>query len=265
MEEYKKLTGSKKFIVSNPLPLKKLPTNKEYSVTLKLDGIRYMLFVTSKRDMYLVTRNMKFIEIKEQEEHNIPPNSLFDGELYNNSTYYIFDVIYMNEVDVSGYSLLDRYSIYSNIKSKDNGGVISIKPKRHYFASDRQDLYKISRKLISKSKMDNDGLIFTPMYGKEIYKWKPIITIDLKIKKQINNKWKLYASNNRIFKTIRVSNKENEKYLDGDIVEFKWNNKRRTLVPIKLREDKTDGNYYKVALDNFNLMNKPIKLYESII
>ncbi len=260
MNVYKQLSKSNRFIGIEVLPFKlsNLIHNEEYSVSLKLDGERHLL-LHEKNGSYLINRKMEFTKIDKQ---SLPENTIFDGELYNNK-FYIFDTLFFNGVDTRVFNLQDRIKYYEDIQ---NSFLI---PKKHHIST---DLYNTSRDLINNKTFDIDGLIYTPINSPYIktalpLKWKFNHTIDFKIKVIEYNphyqKWELYAKGNILFKpfpVLTVPYNIAKNYFDNIVVEFIWNNKEETFIPLKIRFDKKDGNYIGVAMDNFNLSKKPINL-----
>jgi mRNA (guanine-N7-)-methyltransferase len=260
MEFYTRLTKVKKFIGINVLPFKltNIIHNDEYSVALKLDGQRH-LFLTTDDGVFLITQRMEFKRF--QTDLILPKGtSLFDGELYKGK-FYIFDTLFYNNVDVRGGTLKDRIEYCKALKAAN----VAYKP--HYII---KDLYKKASELLKTKKYDIDGLIFTPInsvYSKKFppLKWKKDITIDFKIKVveygPTSQEWELYTMNGRVFEPMRrviVDNVKAMKYTDGTVVEFGWF--KDTFQPLRSRSDKKDGNYYGVAVDNYNLILNPIDL-----
>lgn len=121
-----------------------------------------------------------------------------------------------------------------------------------------------------KYKISIDGLIFNSIHDNynecTIFKWKPIITFDFKIKKieifNQNSVSELYCYNKRKYelfpfhKTTIVSYEIDKLYDDGDIIEFVFHNEYKLFQPKKIRNDKVYPNSMNTSLSNWRcLMN----------
>lgn len=80
---------------------------KDFVVTEKADGVRHMLFVSSKGKIYLINTNMQVIFTGAKTNNKDIFNSLLDGELIANdkfgkfiNLYAAFDIYYLNKVDI---------------------------------------------------------------------------------------------------------------------------------------------------------------------
>lgn len=206
--EYNRLTGTdNKFIGLKPITV--TPDNKkdvnlsqqEYSVTLKADGERYLLFVS--KQIYFISMNMKFIDTGLSIESNLAEinYTILDGEyLKEKNEYLIFDIFYYKGQDVRKFNLKERINMMNefeesikklgasgSIKSKhnfiQNRPTLDIHCKKYYFESEEgTDLKTLTNNLleISSSSSDSgykyDGVIFTPntpyVSDIKIYKWK---------------------------------------------------------------------------------------------
>lgn len=100
-----------------------------------------------------------------------------------------------------------------------------------------------------------------------VFKWKPNITFDFKIKKiRQDNKqilWELYCyTYNKEYiifpiekyKITYVSLEVDVLYDDGSVIEFIFNNNENMFEPMKLRNDKIFPNFIDIALDNWNCL-----------
>ena len=273
MNAYKKLTGTLKFIGNQPVTLSntsfKISELNKYYLTYKLDGQRH-LFLTDNSDMWLINSKMKFIYkgTKGTIIHSKP--SLFDGELFND-TYYIFDILFYNGLDVRMYTLSDRIKLLNNIfKNKIlENNFLKIKMKKHIKGNTCKIFYNLLEKYKKHMVINGsvDGIIFTPNvdYDSSItpLKWKlgTLLSIDFLIRKlKINNDFyfELLLQNKKRFvprikwcKDIgltKVSEKIFNTYTDNSIVEFVF--KKDKFIPIRSRPDKLKANYDTVIHSN---------------
>lgn len=261
--EFKKLTNKHKFIGNEVIPIKHTDVSKisrwTYSLSLKLDGERKLLFISNNGQSYLIDRKFNFEQTKSFK--GVPPKTIFDGEFYDGK-FYIFDTLFFNGKDTRKMSLKFRIKY---IKETFKGNDPFIKIKEHYFPINYKE--KI-QELINQKKFLSDGLIFTPTgdYYHYPLKWKKTITIDLtfgvikqKLKTQV---WELFAKNKtpfRISPTLEVPNETAKLFLNTSPVEFEVNRYGK-LSPIKQRFDKVDGNYINVAINNFLLARNPVNI-----
>jgi hypothetical protein len=213
LQIYSDLLSLKKQIFVGPLPftISKEQFNSGelscgYSVTDKADGTRVLLFTNANGEASYVTRSNMFQQLTfVGHVQNVPKNTVIDCELINN-TFYAFDVLVHQKVDVRERSLPERLETISSIKNPSS----SIKQKynmvqKSFYISDiytnAHDIWKNKKKF----KYELDGLIFTPLYQRynnnNIYKWKPNNTIDFYIEKQTvtetnssHETWKLHIA-----------------------------------------------------------------------
>ena len=195
--EYRKLVGPGRVL---PLPQtltldnfkKRVLTKREYSVTEKADGERYILLSDSEGNMTFIARgtDVKPLGIKSPLK-----NTIIDGELYKDK-FYSFDILFSNGKDVRKKKLMDRLDIL--YKSLVQMKIPMIRMK-NFLVDDGKEIIEMPSK--AKTGMKNiydaanaiwsrrnsfayplDGLIFTPVndvyFSKNIYKWKDENTID---------------------------------------------------------------------------------------
>lgn len=200
-KKYNQLTGSdNKFIGLKPITI--TPENKkdisltqqDYSVTLKADGERYLLFVSN--NLYFITMNMQYIDTGLYVENL--DGYILDGEfIKEKNEYLIFDIFYSKGQDTRKKDLKERIKLMNEfeaeiktkvVKSKhnfiSNRPTLDIHCKKYYFSSDEgldlksitYNLLKISSESSAVSGYKYDGVIFTPnapyAFDVKIYKWK---------------------------------------------------------------------------------------------
>ena len=198
--EYRKLMGPK---FAGPLPQtltleafkKRVLTKKNYSVTEKADGERYLLFVDSRGNMTLISRGMDMVLLKDAGSKPDFAGTVMDGELYRGK-FYTFDILSYKGQDARKLPLPDRLmGLYRTLmemkvpmlKMKtffvDNGKDIVEYPSQT--KTSYKNIYEAAAKVWAKKKSypyPLDGLIFTPTddqyFSRGILKWKDENTID---------------------------------------------------------------------------------------
>lgn len=185
------VTGFKQ-LGNNPNPLTKkkfinavLPNIDDYYITVKADGLRCFLMISSKSIRYLTSEKVTYIDIS----NTFSTEYIFDCELVDNIVY-IFDVIIYNDENVSNESFVIRYTKlleFTDVLNKKN--VMHIRVKEFYKLDIKTyqtsiitlyNAYKISK----NNSFKIDGLIFinsTANYNNTVnLKWKPaeFLTID---------------------------------------------------------------------------------------
>jgi SAM-dependent methyltransferase len=199
--EYRKLMGPK---FAGPLPQtltldafkKRILTKKNYSVTEKADGERYLLFVDSNGNMSLLSRGMNIVFLKGVGSKPDFAGTVLDGELYRGK-FYTFDILMYKGQEARKLKLPDRlmglYRVLMEmrvpiLKMKtffvDNGKDIMEYPSQT--KTSYKNIYEAASKVWGQKKSypyPLDGLIFTPTddqyFSKGILKWKDENTIDL--------------------------------------------------------------------------------------
>lgn len=198
--QYKNLLGPK---FAGPLPQtltleafkKRTLTRRNYSVTEKADGERYLLFVDSEGGMSLISRNMDIALLKDLPTKPDFANTVMDGELYKNK-FYTFDILAINGNDLRKQKLPDRLmNLYQVLVAMrvpmlrmknflvDTGRDIIEYPSQK--VTGFKNIYEASAKIWGRKKnfpYPLDGLIFTPTddgyFSRDILKWKDENTID---------------------------------------------------------------------------------------
>jgi len=189
-----------------------------YSVTDKADGERFHLFSDKNKNAFLIDRNncLKYCGVANNK------NSVIDGELVGD-VFYGFDALYLNGKDVREKMLLQRLKCLGNFvrqskaigslklhtktfhykvdgyfhKMKNGVEKKHSKPMKGHVGSVSKELWR-RKETIFEYKLD--GLIFTPLlksyYNNNIYKWKPVDTIDFFVEKQNDKQWMLKIAGN---------------------------------------------------------------------
>lgn len=269
-----------------------IPFMKKYSVTNKLNGIGYELFI-SQNGIYII--NNTDIDKISSTILTDYIDTIIEGELYNN-IFNVFDVLVYKGTDISNKPHNDRLSYMKELLQVLNP-LMNIEVKTFIYTENlANDTRNIMRYMENKYKgavmESNDGIMFTPENGVPLkYKFPTTMTIDFEItneQKVQNGKTftiRVYDSNNRLVnfdgtytdrskKTINLNirpllfvSKTNPLYnllTNGLIVESLYNKDRNYFIPERIRWDKNLPNFIGVAIDVFRDIIHPIKLDELI-
>ena len=237
------------------LSIDMIPTLSKYYIYPKIDGIGYSLFFAGNTIQLInPTDVIKFATLK----NDYLENTILQGELLNDK-FYIYDIYFFKGKKIQKPYYDDRRDIIINeiLKNIDHKDKIELIP--YYYIWEHKKLFSNMYK--------NDGIIFIPIHGinKPSYKWKPKskMTIDFLVKKSPYNVTKdeyyLYVGgeNNKYKYSITtiIAPGESRKITGKDvipdlyIVEFYYDFKRYKWIPVKVRYDKIEPNYYTVAND----------------
>ena len=198
--DYRKFMGPK---FAGPLPQtltldafkKRVLTKKNYSVTEKADGERYLLIVGSNGNMSLISRSMDVTLLKDVGAKPDFAGTVMDGELYRGK-FYTFDILSYKGQDTRKLKLPDRLmGLYRTLMEMrvpmlkiktflvDNGKDIVEYPGQT--TTGFKNIYEAAAAVWSRKKSfpyPLDGLIFTPTedqyFSRGILKWKDENTID---------------------------------------------------------------------------------------
>lgn len=182
-----------------------------YWVTVKMDGLRYMLLVT-RADVYLIDRSFNFRKVKEGKWYrevlaaNDKGDTLLDGEVVWNKEqmkYMAFDCVMFQGKNLSEASTGDRINAVNQIaqicasdpKKRDETNVpifakemLPLKEIEKFDANmtDAGNLYVYENKEAGVERTLADGLVFmldNAKYmfyqNKSLLKWKKVDTIDV--------------------------------------------------------------------------------------
>jgi hypothetical protein len=220
-KEYTNLTKGTDFVGGMPATLErdclrqlmKVDNNGtlSYHMTLKVDGERYLLFLSSVGILYFIDRLMHIFTL-ESGTKRIPliktESFLLDGELVLHKEdlcleYLVFDVLFSQNKSVMMYDYYERYKILASIVTTVFKDYISIYTPNEFIVSVKQwypladiletkgGIYeKIAAKTnetrLKKRELVADGLIFQPFDTEYIpygpwkrngniqFKWKPV-------------------------------------------------------------------------------------------
>ena len=261
LQYYKILTRKEKFVGVQPKTLteEKFDKKKNYAITKKLDGQRFLLMPYNGQ-LFSISSKMK-VSWTPYSTSLKDTGYIFDTELYG-GYYHIFDILNPGNKDLKS-RLKESQEFLKTVIVPE--GVKKIVMKEYFFTQNLKELYTTFKKL--ESTLDSkvyDGLILVQTQGSyqesEPLKWKPVVmnTVDFQIKKINGNKFELQVGVKeglQTFATTEVTDLEYKRYSDGDIVEFSFQNER--WIPLKHRMDKPAPNFITVAEDNFRAVVSP--------
>ena len=246
-EEYSRLIGQvpndnggdTDFIGGMPVQMEKncikqLLLQPSYSMTLKVDGERFLLFLAPNQLLYLIDRSLTFYYfLNDDLSDRLAPLNLkpflFDGELVTQRDHYeylIFDALFYENVSYVNYSYTERYSLCNfAVKNVFNGYFNQVSQEmvcstKTWFGietiSKVKDIYKHIIKETNRNRavpLKADGIILQPFdtvyvpygpwnrYKNVQFKWKPSneLTIDFKIKIVSKTEWNLYTKTDQAY------------------------------------------------------------------
>lgn len=323
LNNYAKLLDQKfpKFIGPLPYTISKSQFENgllscNYAVTDKADGLRKLMYIDNTGQTILLGRasGKELLSTAIYVGTSSLRNTLYDGELVESTPnvydYYIFDCLFADNKDVRELNLKDRLKEVvlrtssprsSSVKTTPNKLSVKLHKKVFYFENVYTHADKIWQHRANKP-YTLDGLVFTPIYtqyyNENIFKWKPVDTIDFFIRKSARNatheSWTLHiAGFNRggnyqhytfrgfdgkgsfsykkggktlitrniipfHYGNVRVPNKVAQNYRDNVVVEFKFSTSENKFIPLQIREDKSFANGIMAVNDAYISLTKPI-------
>lgn len=244
--EFWKLPKSfKHFPGPNPVSMERTNFTRireeDFMISLKTDGIRYLLILTTKPNSIepialMIDRafNMHEVEIWANEEF-FYNGCLFDGELVRNSNgnleFVIFDIVLLKGQSCIEYTYRERLQIiHSHILLVDQNTddetiekLVSEEDKL-YARNNEHNMQLFPKKCVTKEHIKelwnnqekcshrNDGIILTlnsshvhTGTSKSVFKWKPSHSIDIKC--YFKEKWTFFANDNSSDNEINITKK----------------------------------------------------------
>lgn len=281
---------------NNPRNIKRsdIMEMKHYSVTNKLNGIGYFLFISN--GIYLVNKTNIDILVRKIESKN-SKKSLLHGEWFENK-FYVFDTLFFEDSDVTLKNHMERLDYSKQLLPKLNKwleGVCVVENKNFIYTTnlseDTQTIMKYMYNEFNDRVMEkNDGLVYTPIFepyrnNKTLkYKFPSELTIDFAlsfdfVSKQdncgiyftamvsdthlvpfVNNGgiMMVYLSqSNPLYKSLTIEKKTH-------VVECFYDTNQNIFIPQRLRDDKLYPNYINVAKDVFQDILNPIHLSDLV-
>lgn len=272
-----------------PISIKRynIPFLHEYVVLNKMDGIGYILFFSKVGAYYINNTDISsYLKVS-------PPEligTIVIGEyMPKYKSFSAFDTLFFRNRDVRSENLLTRYGYLDSVSRliKHSSFIV----KKLFYKSNLEknitEAFKYADKKFDKE--DVDGVVFSPLnkpyYSKLHYKWKPIelSTIDFVPVQTSNNEYMLYAygpgpdkplllfqgsktfpfSGRTSLSKQEIAEVTDKGRLDpATVVEFQFKNGK--FVPYRLRSDKINPNFIKVAESIWDDINNPIAKDELI-
>ena len=265
-----------------------------YSVSLKLDGVRFLIYFIKDRNnvnqCILINRALQFFNIIITAEDTIYNGTLLDGELiYNSATtkwdYNIHDAVIIcgNKMNKLSHSvrLEDANLCINTFIYPDITNAINIKVKDFYKFEEMNNFIEN----IYKKSENNDGIIFMPenlpiISGTQfsMLKWKPENkhTFDFLIKElgsdlnilifhlgKIGSFAKVHENTPEGHKFIEIAKNLNG-YKNECIIECKFNKELNNFIPLFVRSDKTHPNSLRTIERTLFNINENITLDDFI-
>jgi len=210
------------------------PKNNElvYSITLKVDGERFLMFLGSDGIIYLIDRSTNFYYLEDTQTHKktLPLDlgpMILDGELVEHSKgvyeYFVFDILFFKGHSVIMNDYPNRY-LFSKMAVEIVNKTIPCSLKQWFPITDILKTNNIYKYIIDQTnknrnpKLKADGLILQPNDGIYVtfrewnrndnvqFKWKPPdeLTLDFKIKVVSKNMWLLLTQTGQQFMINQV-------------------------------------------------------------
>uniref|UniRef100_A0A6C0I7X9 mRNA 5'-phosphatase n=1 Tax=viral metagenome TaxID=1070528 RepID=A0A6C0I7X9_9ZZZZ len=267
-----------------------------YYITLKVDGERYLLFLSSN-GVYFIDRSLNFYFFQLPDGQRLPRITtkpfLFDGELvkFKNDTFefLIFDVLFYNGESFMEKNYYTRYDLVNycidNLFKEYPSGNLIFSSKQWFPVTDilkTDDIYDYVNNSTNKSRKNKlvaDGLILQPFdtpyvavtpwnrHDNVQFKWKPLEhqTMDFKIKIIKPNEWQLLTKADYPFTipgsgtpaTYKPTDANKRNIFDGDVAEFTYRSGKFKLI--RSRPNKT-ANSLGSIMSIWNFINSPFTL-----
>lgn len=271
-----------------------LLSKKPYRVTWKADGVRYLMYIKRRHEIYLIDRDNAVFEAPQltfpQRKNPLGhvENTLLDGEMVMDKIddkltprYLIYDIVQFQNQSLGKMShdirlkCIDVDIVQPRNKAAQTGSLdkakepFSIRSKQ-FFPVEKAEW--VLKEFIPKLTHENDGLIFNaaeeeyiPGQCPGLLKWKPhtLNSVDFQlhittIQKEGCLKEKvgalLVGGYNEAVGFIKVTNEL--KKLDKRIIECTYDGKQ--WVFLKLREDKSFPNSYATAQSVCHSIKQPV-------
>jgi len=264
--------------------------SKEWYASRKVDGER-AIFVTCDAGSWFLFPPAKSQLLSFGPEHRGAAMSIFDCEVYNQTDFFFLHTLFINGTDYRGKYFgegIDAAKYWRNETKLIPQGMRFL--FKDFMAVNNSNFFEQVEHLREMSRrppiafggeniyFQDDGIILTPatvdyfglVENTQILKWKPVVTVDLRIKIE-KGILKLYSSDIRerdglkMFEDVPFYGSTTKKfngaidmadifYNSGSVIEFKWDLDRKMLVAIRNRNDKTGANRTSVAEDNWKRM-----------
>jgi len=269
-----------------------------YSITLKVDGERFLLFIGSDKVYYFIDRSTNFYYLENESGQPLIATgtdlagTILDGELTKDLEYLIFDVLFDKGKSVMYSNYSQRYLVLKQLLPILSNLKCSLKtwfPITDILST--TNIYKFISDQTNKgrkTKFNSDGLILQPNDGSYVpfrewnnynnvqFKWKPPedLTIDFKIKIISKSEWHLLTGTDQVYMinqeignplpaTCYPTDSDRIKYQDGDVIEFTYQRYENPFGNLfktyRLRNEKK-ANSYKTIMSTLRVIHNPINL-----
>jgi SAM-dependent methyltransferase len=243
-----------------------------WNVCLKTDGERRAL-VVSEQGTWLLNPPLQAALYAKTEYHSGIKITIADGELCE-GVFWVSDCMFVDGKDIRRdyhTTRLEKFRLWQEgLPRVEILGTLPINYKEHsqIYGLDFFDKCQSMWTSRATCKFPVDGLIFTPNEysydrstdedNKPVIKWKPIITIDLKVRKNIRGEILVYAVGAEK-KDVQFTGNEKSRlkniimgkiiYDEDAVIEFEC--KDGNLIAFKDRAEKIGANKYSVAISNW--------------
>lgn len=280
---------------------KDIQTMKDYSVTNKLNGVGYQMFISGKGIHILNSTNIDKLSSSVLSSFT---GTILDGEWDFESGqwgYHIFNCLAYKGTDTSMIPHNEQISMLKDIVPELQRvlkEICTVEVKNFFSSGDlANDTKSVMRYIYNRygehALEKNDGIMFTPMRGTPLkFKFPSTMTIDFEItdEKILGNGSKsytirVYTYNDKLvpfdgkhqYRTketvdLKVNPKmiveKNDPLFDqlsnGLVVECLYSKEENYFTPERIRWDKKLPNFIEVAIDVFKDIIHPIKLEEMV-
>lgn len=277
----KKFPGVLPVSIKHQVALDNVVEDKEYAVSVKLDGKRYILLIKDGNETYIMDRSFRWASIKLalQLKDNAKTSIFFDVEIVDDVCY-IFDVLIMDS-NVHLPQRLQKIATFLRKCACDSlpGLIVKQKP----FHLDDAEKRAFIKNFDALNDEHQDGLIFTAInrsYGHDLLdclKWKlpEQTSIDFLLKKRTSSVMQISFSlfvrddkNQNIpftpSPTLTISTVDGRAgdmlMYDGAITECTWDYCKQQFTLKGIRHDKQHPNHIVIAMDAWQHILSPSSL-----
>ena len=262
--------------VSKPetVPTRTLKPIDGYAITDKPDG-QHVLLIDYLKTIYVITfPSIKIFKTKMISDKTL--NFILEAEYLPKLQFFlVFDIFYLHDRDTCKLPLLERLSLIQHQVIPNLNTNWNIQLKQVFFTN--QDMTKF---LVDKPVdlwYKSEGFVFLPqgaVGSSKILKYKPIETVDVRVKKRSGSDvFDLYVTNDTSQEELwreKVSfDKRNDKFSwtfdNNDILELNITSKTG-LFPKRIRTDKEHPNYIQVVTNIYkSLFDTPVVISQGTV
>ena len=239
---------------------------EHHLVTEKIDGERNLL-VFKDQQSFMMNRSLAIKNVV----LDAPPRGTFkgtilDGELTDDNTFHVFDAIVIGGQNIQDINFVDRLLKIERfvsgimITKRDTHKLVM----KHFFTMNDFTYFKTVYlpSLIYKT----DGIVFTPVIGKQTLKWKPREqhTVDFLARADGKDFWDLWVhERGELILEHKVPYDRYTWIQDGDIVECQYYDSDPPFwKPIKIRKDRTTPSSRQTFYKTIQVYRENIRIHE---